>query len=74
MFTVFFTGTPVTDFQTAKTCDTSRYGRFFHSMLDQGVYLPPSQFETCFISLAHSKADIKATIQAAREAFKVALG
>ena len=73
MFTVFFTGTPVTDFQTAKTCDTSRYGRFFHSMLDQGVYLPPSQFETCFISLAHSKADIKATIQAAKEAFKAAL-
>ncbi len=73
MFTVFFTPTPVTDFQTAKTCNTASYGKFFHSLLDQGVYFPPSQFETCFISLAHSRADIKATIQAARVAFKAAL-
>lgn len=69
MFTVFFTDAPVRDFQTAKTCDTVRYGKFFHSMLDQGVYFPPSQFETCFVSLAHTKSDINATIKAAREAF-----
>jgi glutamate-1-semialdehyde 2,1-aminomutase len=72
MFTVFFTAAPVTNFQTAKTCDTARYAKFFHSLLDQGVYFPPSQFETCFVSLAHTKSDIRATVQAAKEAFKVA--
>jgi glutamate-1-semialdehyde 2,1-aminomutase len=73
MFTVFFASSPITDFQTAKTCDTTRYGRFFHAMMDRGVYFPPSQFETCFISLAHTKADISHTVQAAREAFKIAV-
>jgi glutamate-1-semialdehyde 2,1-aminomutase len=72
MFTVFFTSSPVTDFQTAKASDTIRYGKFFHSLLSQGVYFPPSQFETCFVSLAHTRSDIKATVQAAKEAFKAA--
>jgi len=72
MFTVFFTPSPVTDFSTAKNCDLGQYSRFFHAMLERGVYLPPSQFETCFVSLAHTRADIKATIEAAREAFKAA--
>ena len=72
MFTVFFTSSPVTNFQTAKTSDTTRYGKFFHSMLQQGVYFPPSQFETCFVSLAHSRSDIRSTVNAAREAFKIA--
>lgn len=72
MFTVFFTSSPVTNFQTAKTSDTSRYGKFFHSMLQQGVYFPPSQFETCFVSLAHTRSDIRSTVNAAREAFKIA--
>jgi glutamate-1-semialdehyde 2,1-aminomutase len=69
MFTVFFTPSPVTDFQTAKASDTDRYAKFFHALLDRGVYFPPSQFETCFVSLAHTKMDIKATLQEAREAF-----
>jgi glutamate-1-semialdehyde 2,1-aminomutase len=69
MFTLFFTSAPVTDFQTAKASDTARYSKFFHAMLDRGVYFPPSQFETCFLSLAHTKSDIKATIEAASEAF-----
>jgi glutamate-1-semialdehyde 2,1-aminomutase len=73
MFTVFFASSPITDFQTAKTCDTTRYGRFFHALMDRGVYFPPSQFEACFISLAHTKADISHTVQAAREAFKIAV-
>lgn len=73
MFTVFFTASPVTNFQTAKASDTARYSRFFHSMLEQGVYFPPSQFETCFVSLAHTKSDVRATVQAAKEAFKAAL-
>jgi glutamate-1-semialdehyde 2,1-aminomutase len=72
MFTVFFASISVTDFQTAKTSDTARYAKFFHAMLERGVYFPPSQFETCFVSLAHKRSDIKATILAAREAFKIA--
>ena len=72
MFTVFFASIPITDFQKAKTSDTARYAQFFHAMLDGGVYFPPSQFETCFVSLAHTQSDIKATIQVAREAFKTA--
>lgn len=73
MFTVFFASLPITDFQKAKTSDTTRYARFFNAMLERGVYLPPSQFETCFVSLAHTRNDIKATIQVAREAFKAAV-
>jgi glutamate-1-semialdehyde 2,1-aminomutase len=70
MFTVFFTSSQVVDFQTAKTSDTNRYARFFHALLDRGIYFPPSQFETCFVSLAHTKTDIKATQQAVREALR----
>jgi glutamate-1-semialdehyde 2,1-aminomutase len=70
MFTVFFTSTPVTDYQTARASDTARYGGFFQAMLERGVYFPPSQFEACFVSLAHTVKDIDATIKAAREAFK----
>ena len=64
MFTVFFAALPITDFEKAKTSDTARYAKFFHAMLEGGVYLPPSQFETCFMSLAHTRNDIKATILA----------
>ena len=72
MFTAFFTGTPVTNYETAKTSDTGRYARFFHALLERGVYFPPSQFEACFVSLAHTVKDIDSTIRAAREAFKEA--
>jgi glutamate-1-semialdehyde 2,1-aminomutase len=71
MFTVFFTSTKVTDYQTARTSNTERYGRFFHALLDRGVYLAPSQFEACFVSLAHTRKDIDATARAAAEAFAV---
>jgi len=74
MFTVFFTSSAVTDFQSAKTSDTSRYANFFHALLQRGVYFPPSQFETCFMSLAHTKSDINATLKAAREAFNAIAG
>ena len=70
MFTVFFTSTPVTDFQSAKTSDATHYGKFFHALLNRGVYLAPSQFEACFVSLAHTRRDINATIRAAAEAFR----
>jgi glutamate-1-semialdehyde 2,1-aminomutase len=69
MFTVFFASTPVNDFASAKTSDTARFGKFFHALLERGIYFPPSQFEAAFVSLAHKRRDIQATIQAAREAF-----
>ncbi len=69
MFTGFFTDQPVTDYVSAKRSDTGRYARFFHGMLDRGVYLAPSQFEAGFVSLAHSEADIDATVNTARAAF-----
>jgi glutamate-1-semialdehyde 2,1-aminomutase len=69
-FCAFFTEVPVVDYATAKTCDTKKYGRYFHAMIEQGVYLAPSQFEVGFLSLAHSEADIEATLRAAKEAVK----
>jgi len=72
MFTVFFTGEPVTDFRSARTSDTRRFGQFFHAMLERGIYLAPSQFEACFVSLAHTQRDLLATIRAAQEAFRIA--
>jgi glutamate-1-semialdehyde 2,1-aminomutase len=71
MLTGFFSGQPVTDYASAKRADTQRYARFFHAMLDRGVYLAPSQFEAGFVSLAHTEADIDATVAAAGEAFAV---
>jgi glutamate-1-semialdehyde 2,1-aminomutase len=58
------------DFDSAKTCDSERFNRFFHAMLDQGVYLPASQFEAAFISAAHTDADIENTIEAAARALR----
>lgn len=69
MFTFFFTGQPVTDYESAKRSDTARFGRFFRLMLDRGVYLAPSQFEAAFLSAAHSEEDIDRTVEAAQECF-----
>ena len=69
MWTIFFTATPVVDAATARTADRARYARFFHGMLERGVYLPPSQFEAAFISSAHGPAEIDATWSAARAVF-----
>jgi len=68
MFTFFFSGKPVTDWGSAVLCDTVQFGRFHGAMLDAGVWLPPSQFEAAFLSLAHTQGDIDDTIAAAREA------
>ena len=70
MLTTFFTSGPVVDWNTAKQSDTKRYGQFFHHMLEQGVYLAPSQFEAAFLSTAHSAQDVEKTIRAAHAAFK----
>ena len=68
MFCAFFAPGPIHNLSDAKTSDTKLYARFFHAMLDRGVYLAPSQFETGFVSTAHTDADIDATIAAADEA------
>jgi glutamate-1-semialdehyde 2,1-aminomutase len=68
MFTFFFTDHYVTDWPSAATCDTAKFGRFHGALLDAGVWLPPSQFEAAFLSIAHTQGDIDDTIAAAREA------
>jgi len=73
MFTFFFTGQPVTDYDSAKRSDTARFGRFFRLMLERGVYLAPSQFEAAFLSAAHSDEDIDKTLEAARECFALSV-
>ena len=70
MLTVFFTGGPVRDYQTAKTSDTKRFARFFIEMMNRGIYLPPSQYEAWFISLAHTQKDLDQTLEACEDAFK----
>jgi glutamate-1-semialdehyde 2,1-aminomutase len=72
MFTFFFSSDPVTDWESAKKCDTTRFGKFFHFLLEHGVYLAPSQFEAGFVSAAHTADDIRATVAAAREFFESA--
>ena len=69
MVTWFFTNSPVTDFTTAAASDTATFGHFHRAMLDQGVWLPPSQFEAAFLSSALTTTDIETTIEAARKAF-----
>ena len=68
MMCMFFVDAPVTDYAGAKRCDTDVYGRFFHGMLERGVYLAPSQFECAFVSAAHTDEQIDQTIEAAAEA------
>ncbi|RKO67091.1 glutamate-1-semialdehyde 2,1-aminomutase [Desulfofundulus salinus] len=72
MLCTFFTETPVVDYATACTADTRRFAAFFQSMLEQGIYLAPSQFEAAFVSLAHTDDQIQRTVEAARKAFAAA--
>lgn len=66
MMTLFFNNQPVTDWQSASQCDTEKFAKYFWGMIDQGVYMPCSQFEALFVSNAHSDADIDKTIDAAK--------
>ena len=68
LFTLFFSRGPLKNWTGASACDVSGYAKYFWAMAEREVYLPPSQFETCFISAAHSAADIEATLKAADEA------
>ncbi len=67
MFTVFFGVDEVCDYASATRSDTRLFARYFQGMIDRGIYLPPSQFETAFISLVHSEAEVEETVAAARE-------
>ena len=70
MFTVFFTDTPVTDYQSAKRSDLQRFARFFHALLRQGAFFPPSPFEAAFVSTAHEEEAIAFAQEAAENALR----
>jgi glutamate-1-semialdehyde 2,1-aminomutase len=72
MLTVFFSADPVFDAASARACDTRRFGAWYHALLENGVYFPPSQFEAAFLSTAHSDGDLAHTVAAARIAFQAA--
>ena len=74
MFGLFFGAEPVDTYAQAIACDTAAFNRFFHAMLERGVYLAPSAFEAGFMSAAHGDAEIARTIEAARESFRIAKG
>ena len=67
MFTIFFQKGPVTDYDSATKSDTKTYSKFFGGMLKAGIYLPPSQFEACFVSTTHSEKDFDKTIAAVKK-------
>lgn len=70
MFTLFFTDKPVNNFADACSSNIPAFKAYFHAMLQQGIYLPPSQFETCFLSSAHTKSDLDKTLAAIRLALQ----
>jgi glutamate-1-semialdehyde 2,1-aminomutase len=72
LFSVFMTDRPVADYQAARSQDVGAYARFFHAMLERGVYLPPSAFEAWFVSTVHGEAEVDRVLTAAGEAAKVA--
>ena len=69
MFTWFFQNGPVTDWDSASRSDTEAFGKFFRAMLENGVYLPPSQYEAAFLGAAHTEEDVQRAIAAAKVAF-----
>jgi len=69
MFTWFFQSGAVTDWDSASKSNTEAFGKFFRSMLDNGVYLPPSQYEAAFLGTTHTEEDVQRTIAAAKLAF-----
>ena len=71
MFTLFFNPDVVTNHTVAVKSDTARFARYFHAMLERGIYLPCSQYEAIFVSAAHSDSDIQSTLKAAEEAFAI---
>ena len=74
MFSMFFTSKEIVDFETAKTCDTDFFKRYFNGLLEEGVYIAPSQFEAGFMSVVHTDEEINLTIEASRKALTAARG
>ena len=72
MFSMFFTDQPVTNFESVKTCDTKFFKNYFNGLLEEGIYIAPSQFEAGFMSAIHSDKEIEQTIDANLKALKVA--
>ena len=70
MMTLFFSGDAVTGWASVSASDREAFGRFFHRMLDEGVYLPPSPFEAMFVSTAHGTGEVEDTVEAARKALR----
>jgi len=70
MFQIYFTKNEILDYKDAKTADTEKFSQYFHSLLEQGVFIPPSQFECCFISLMHDDVDLQKTIESMKTAIK----
>jgi glutamate-1-semialdehyde 2,1-aminomutase len=73
LFSVFMTDGEVGDYEAARVQDTAAYARFFHAMLERGVYLPPSAFEAWFVSIVHTGAEVDRVLAAAREAARAAV-
>jgi len=71
LLTIFFCKGPINNYSDARESDTALFGRFFHQMLDRGIFLPPSQYEALFVSAAHTDSEIEQTIEAARGSLKV---
>jgi len=74
MFTWFFQRGPVTDWDSAAKSNAEAFGKFFRSMLDSGVYLPPSQYEAAFLGATHTEEDVQRTVAAAKVAFAAVRG
>jgi glutamate-1-semialdehyde 2,1-aminomutase len=72
MFCIFFTPEPVSDYASAKESDTEAFRRYFWALLEQGIYVAPSQFEAGFVSLAHTNEDMETTLAALQVAFRTA--
>jgi glutamate-1-semialdehyde 2,1-aminomutase len=72
MFCTFFTEHSVTDYASTSFADTAQFRRYFHALLDAGIYIAPSQFEAGFVSTAHTDDDIECTIEASYQAFQAA--
>jgi glutamate-1-semialdehyde 2,1-aminomutase len=71
MFQIFFSPAPVVDYTSSKKSDTKKFHKFFHYLLKKGIFIPPSQYETCFLSYAHTKADVDKTIDAYQYALRM---
>ncbi len=70
MFQIFFSANPVTDYASAKTSDTQKFSVYFHELLNKGVFISPSQFETCFLSTVHSQEDLQKTVDSIDDALR----